>query len=415
MPTQPSSAVEIIEKLHRYGAPATISQIGGRYFGFVNGGIVPAGLAAKLLGSFWDQNAAMSITSPVVPRLETIVQKWLKNIFSLPDSTVAGFVSGTSATIVCGIAAARYRILKRQNWDINKKGLIGAPPIKIIAGEQAHSTVVKAITLLGFGTENVDFVKVDDQGRIRPELIPDLDSNTILILAAGNVNSGAFDDFSKICKKANEVGAWVHIDGAFGLWARATKKLAYLTEGIEYANSWAVDGHKTLNTPYDCGIISCSDENALVNALHLAGDYLTLNKNREGALYGPELSRRARIFELWATLKSLGTFGIDQMIYGFHERSKQFANELSKIEGFTILNNVYFNQTIVICETDQIVERVLNLVQNDKVCWASGSLWNGRKVIRLSICSWATTAEDIRISVDSFRRALLLVKNSSFL
>jgi glutamate/tyrosine decarboxylase-like PLP-dependent enzyme len=325
MPIKSSNSIEIIEQLNSYGSPATVSQIGGRYFGFVNGSVVPCGLAAKLLGTFWDQNTAMYVISPIAGKLEKVVEQWLKSIFKLPPETVAGFVSGTSTANLCGLASARFRLLKNQGWDINQKGLLNAPPIRIIAGKEAHSTVIKTIGLLGFGHDNIEFIDTDAQGRIRTDLIPELDNKTLLILAAGNVNSGSFDNFSEICERAKQAGAWVHIDGAFGLWAGAVEKLRHLTNGIEYANSWAVDGHKTLNTPYDCGIILCNDKEALTSALHMSGGYLVLSDDRDGMFYTPEMSRRARIIELWATLKYLGTSGIDRMVYGLYERAKQFA------------------------------------------------------------------------------------------
>jgi len=223
MPTETTNPVEVIEKLNQYGSPATVSQIGGRYFGFVNGSVVPVGLAAKLLSSFWDQNTPMYITSPVAAKLENVVQEWLKSIFKLPVETVAGFVSGSSTANLCGLAAARFRLLQNQGWDINQKGFFNAPSIRIIAGKEAHSTVIKTIGLLGFGNDNIQFVDTDEQGRIKADLIPELDDKTLLILAAGNVNSGSFDNFSAICQKAKAVNAWVHIDGAFGLWAGAVK------------------------------------------------------------------------------------------------------------------------------------------------------------------------------------------------
>jgi glutamate/tyrosine decarboxylase-like PLP-dependent enzyme len=406
MPTASSDSKKIIEQLNHFGSPATVSQIGGRYFGFVNGSIVPAGLAAKILASFWDQNSAMNVMSPIVGKLEKVVEQWLKSIFNLPSQTVAGFVSGTSTANLCGLAAARYRLLKNQNWDINQKGFLNAPPIKIITGREAHSTVIKTIGLLGFGHDNIEFIETDEQGRIKTELIPSLDNNTLLILAAGNVNSGSYDNFSEICKTAKDAGAWVHIDGAFGLWARAVKHLSHLTDGIEYANSWAVDGHKTLNTPYDCGVIMCNDKEALTKALHMSGGYLVLNDDRDGMFYTPEMSRRARVIDLWATLKYLGTSGIDQMIYGLHQRAKQFASELSAIEGFTILNEIAFNQVVVTCETDEITNQVIQEIQNERVCWVGGSTWKNRKVIRISVCSWATTEQDVTLSVRSFKSAI---------
>lgn len=406
MPKEPAEAAGVIALLNQYGAPATTAMLGGRYFGFVNGSSVPAGLAAKNLATYWDQNTAMQVISPVAAKLESVVEKWLKELFGLPDSTVAGFVSGTSSANFCGLAAARYRLLKRMGWDINEQGLFDAPKIRIVTGKQAHSTVMKAIGLLGFGKNNVEWVEVDDQGRIRPELMPALDDRTLVILQAGNVNSGAFDAFDEICDKANQANAWVHIDGAFGLWAAAVSELKYLTKGIHKANSWATDGHKTLNTPYDCGVVLCEDKEALVSALHMTGSYIILGEERDGMLYTPEMSRRARIIELWATMKYLGKTGIDQMVYGMHQRALEFAEALRKIEGFEVLNEVVFNQILVQCKSDEMTAKTMQRIQELRECWVGGSTWFGRKVIRISVCSWATTPEDIRRSAASFERAL---------
>ena len=233
LPDDPAQANQVLELLNQYGSPATVTALGGRYFGFVTGSAVPVGIAAKSLATYWDQNSAMHVLSPLSSKLESVVESWLKEIFNLPSQTVAGFVSGTSMANFCGLAAARYRVLKNLNWDINTKGLFHAPAIRIVTGKQAHSTVHKAIGLLGFGKDNVEWVDVDDQGRIIPELIPPLDSSTILILQAGNVNTGSFDHFDKIMEKANKANAWVHIDGAFGLWAGAVVELQHLTKGIE--------------------------------------------------------------------------------------------------------------------------------------------------------------------------------------
>lgn len=410
LPTDPSNATDVINTLQKYGAPATVSQIGGRYFGFVCGSVVPAGLAAKSLATYWDQNTAMQVLSPLSSKLETVVESWLKQLFGLPDRTVAGFVSGTSTANFCGLAAARYRILQRMGWDINEKGLFGAPKIRIVTGKQAHSTVLKAIGLLGFGKSNIEWVEVDDQGRIIPELIPELDDRTILILQAGNVNSGAFDAFEEICNKANKANAWVHIDGAFGLWAAAVEDLNHLTKGMEMANSWAVDGHKTLNTPYDSGIVLCEDKEAIVSALHMTGSYIILGEERDGMFYTPEMSRRARVIELWATLKYLGKKGIDQMVYGMHQRALQFAEVLNKTEGFEVMNDVVFNQILVRCETDDLTTKTITRIQELRDCWVGGSAWHGHKVIRISVCSWATTSEDVLRTVKSFAQALAEVK-----
>ncbi|MFC4721708.1 pyridoxal phosphate-dependent decarboxylase family protein [Geojedonia litorea] len=406
LPSKSTNAEVVLSQLNAYGRPATVATLGGRYFGFVTGSALPVGLASKHLATYWDQAPAMQVLSPIGSKLETVVEKWLVDLFNLPKGTCAGFVSGTSSANLCGLAAARYRILKRQNWDINKQGLYNAPKIRIVTGKQAHSTVLKAISILGLGHDTIEWVEVDNQGRIRANDIPELDSNTILILQAGNVNSGAFDDFATICDKAQTAGAWVHIDGAFGLWAATVSKLKHLTNGIENANSWAVDGHKTLNTPYDCGIVMCNDSEALTAALHMAGSYIVQSTQRDGMFYTPEMSRRARVIELWAILKYLGKQGIDDMILNMHKRAKQFAAELKTIEGFTVENDVVFNQVIVRGDTDAITESVLKNVQELRTCWAGGSVWFTTKVIRVSVCSWATTAEDITRSVNSFELAI---------
>jgi len=394
-------AGEVLNLLHNYGSPGTVAQFGGRYFGFVNGSMVPAGLASRILADFWDQNAAMEVTSPVTSKLETVVQNWLIDLFHLPEKTVAGFVSGTSMATFSGLAAARYRILLNRGWDVNRKGLFGAPPVRIVLGKQAHSTVLKAIGLLGFGKDNIEWVETDSQGRIITENVPDLDENTILVLQAGNVNTGSFDHFESLCCKAEKAGSWVHIDGAFGLWARASKKLSRLCSGMEKADSWSVDGHKTLNTPYDNGIILCRDEEALVSALHMNAAYIITGEGRDGMLYTPEMSRRSRIIELWAVMKSLGRKGIDEMILNMHKRAVQFAEGLKQAD-FLVLNEVCFNQVLVQFKDSSRTGELLKEVQKLNVCWCGGSKWAEKEVIRISVCSWSTTERDIEISLQSF-------------
>jgi len=406
LPEKSGNPSEIINLLHSYGSPTTVSQIGGRYFGFVNGSVVPTGLAAKNLAIFWDQNTAMQVISPISSKLEMVVEKWLISLFNLPKRTVAGFVSGTSAATFAGLAAARYRILNRLNWDVNEDGLFNAPKIRMVVGKQAHSTVLKAIALLGFGKNHIEWVDTDKQGRIIPEALPELDSKTILILQAGNVNSGSFDDFEKICKLAQEKKTWVHIDGAFGLWAAATKELKHLTKGVNLANSWAVDGHKTLNTPYDSGIVMCEDKEAIVSALHMSGSYIILGEERDGMFYTPEMSRRSRIVELWATMKYLGKSGMHEMITGLHDNTVYFSKEIDKIEGFKVVNNVVFNQILVRCKNDKVTEETLKNIQEDRTCWVGGATWHNKKVIRISVCSWATTKEDIDLSIAAFKNLL---------
>jgi glutamate/tyrosine decarboxylase-like PLP-dependent enzyme len=387
--------------LNQYGSPATAAQTGGRYFGFVNGGAIPVSLAARWLADFWDQNTALHVMSPIASKLEAVSESWLRELLGLPEKVVAGFVSGSSLAIFCGLAAARYRMFEKSGWDINKNGYYGAPKIRVVAGRQAHGTVVKAIALLGLGTDTIEWVETDRQGRINPSKIPALDNTTILILQAGNVSSGAFDPFDEICAKANRSSAWIHIDGAFGLWAAASNRLKHLTRGMETANSFSLDGHKTLNTPYDNGIVLCNDKDALTHALHASGSYIAYGDNRDGMLYTPEMSRRARVIELWAALKYLGKEGIDELVGGLHERAVQIARELNA-QNFFILNEVVFNQVLVACESDTLTEQTMRHIQASGECWVGGARWDGKSVIRISICSWATTAEDISRCVNAF-------------
>jgi glutamate/tyrosine decarboxylase-like PLP-dependent enzyme len=401
LPMSTGDGLEVIRALHTFGSPATVASTGGRYFGFVNGGAIPAALGARWLADFWDQNSALFKMSPVSSKLEEVCERWLRALFGLPPDTVAGFVSGTSSAILCGLAAARYRVFQNQGWDVNEKGLRNAPRIRVVAGRHAHATVIKAVAMLGLGIENIEWVDVDDQGRIIPDEVPGLDRTTTLILQAGNVNSGSFDAFETLCGRAAAAGAWVHIVGAFGLWAAACSSLAHLTRGIEAATSWSVDGHKTLNTPYDSGIILCRDKAALVAALQASGSYLAYSDARDGMLYTPELSRRARATELWATLKYLGKRGIDELISILHARAVQMAGEL-RAEGFEILNDVVFNQVLAACESDPITDGTIAYVQESGECWVGGAKWRQRAVARISVCSWATTSEDISRSVKAF-------------
>ena len=401
IPESWGNAVDVIERLNRYGTPASVAQTGGRYFGFVNGGVLPVSLAARWLSDFWDQNTALYVISPIAAKLEEVCESWLRKLFNLQEKVVAGFVSGSSLAIFCGLAAARFRIFKNNGWDINKRGFYGAPKLRIVAGRQAHGTIIKAIALLGFGTDNIEWVETDAQGKIIPSEIPELDETTILILQAGNVSSGAFDCFTEICEQASNKGAWVHIDGAFGLWAAASDRLNHLTRGMEKADSFSVDGHKTLNTPYDSGIVLCNDKEALTYALHASGSYIAYSENRDGMLYTPEMSRRARAVELWAALKYLGKAGVDELVFGLHSRAVQIAREL-EAEKFQILNDVVFNQVIVCCENDEITDQTMRYIQDSGECWVGGAVWDGKKIIRISICSWATTEQDISRSVRAF-------------
>ena len=404
LPEASSDPALLLELLNTVGSVNTVAQTGGRYFGFVNGNSLPITLAAKWLSDVWDQNAALYVMSPIASKLESVCQNWLNQLFDLPENTVAGFVSGTSIATLSGLAAARFRQLQRLGWDVNQQGLFGAPKIRLILGKQTHGTVAKAISLLGFGQASIEWVDCDNQGRMIVEKLPHLDQSCILVLQAGNVNSGAFDDFIQVCKLANKAKAWVHIDGAFGLWAKASKVFDVQTKGMELGDSWSVDAHKTLNTPYDCGIVLCKDSEALTSALHQQGSYIQLSEQRDGLLYTPEMSKRARAIELWAAMKYLGLSGIAQLVEQLHDYAQLFANLLTD-NGFTVLNEVVFNQVIVSCETEQLTKRTLALVQQSGECWCGGSSWQEKSVIRISLCSWATTEQDIKRSVDVFIKA----------
>lgn len=404
LPRQTGDADAIVKQLHRLGSPATVATIAGRYFGFVTGGAVPAALAARWLADFWDQNAALYKMSPVNSVLQEVCKAWLRDLFSLPPGTVAGYVSGSSGAILCGLAAGRYRVFRNNGWDINRRGFLGAPRIRVVTGAHTHATVLKAAALLGFGTDNVEMVDVDGEGRIIADRVPELDRDTILVLQAGNVNSGSFDPIDELCDRANAAGAWVHVDGAFGLWAACSKRLAHLCKGIEKADSWSIDGHKTLNTPYDNGVVMCRDRDALVTALQAAGSYIVQGDGRDGMFFTPDMSRRAQAVELWATLKYLGRDGIDELVTSLHDHAVAIAGQLRR-QGFDILNDVVFNQVLVGCDDQHRLDRMTAHMQASGDCWVGGASWFGRPVIRISVCSWATTGDDVARTVEAFVRA----------
>jgi glutamate/tyrosine decarboxylase-like PLP-dependent enzyme len=398
LPAQPGDPREIIELLHRAGSPATVAQTGGRYFGFVNGGVVPAALAAKWLADTWDQNAALYVISPVASVLESLCEGWLVSLLGLPPGSAAGFVSGTSTATLCGLAAGRDTLLRRQGWDADDRGLFGAPEIRVLLGAQAHSTVYKALSILGLGKARVTLLPADDQGRVIPEGVPALDDRTLLVLQAGNVNTGAFDPFAAICGPARAAGAWVHVDGAFGLWAAASERRRELTDGVHLADSWSADAHKTLNAPYDNGIVFCRHREALARAMHMTGSYIVYSRERDGMRYTPDMSRRARGVEIWATLKALGRRGVGELVDDLCDKALALAAGLES-QGFAVRNRVCFNQVLAACASPALTEATLAALQASGECWCGGAVWAGEPVIRLSVCSYATTAEDIQRSV----------------
>ena len=404
LPNETGNALHVLEQLNEFGSPGTIAQTGGRYFGFVDGGAVPVSLGVKWLSDVWDQCGGLYMTSPINSKLESVCEQWLVDLFNLPKQTVAGFVSGTSMANLCALAAARYQLLKNMGWDVNEQGLNAAPKIRIIAHKQVHASIKKTLALLGFGLQSIEWIPSDDQGRLLKAGLPELDKTCLVLAQAGNANTGAFDDLEFVCKRANKVGAWVHVDGAFGLWAAASQKLANLTKGIELADSWAVDGHKTLNTPYDSGIVLCRHPKSIRTALAANGEYIIYSDKKDPLMTTPEMSKRSRAIELWATMKYLGKEGIDEMVYTFHARAKQMAEGLQKI-GYTLLNDVVFNQVLISTDNEARTKSIIDFVQKSGKLWVGGSTWNGKAVIRISICSWMTDENDINESLKVFESA----------
>ncbi len=398
---EPALNKEIINLLVDYGSKGTVAQTGSRYFGFVTGGLLPSALYGRLIADIWDQNSAMYISSPTVAKIEEVCEKWLVELFSFPQDTAAGFVSGSASAMLCALTTGRNFLLNRLGWDVNKKGLFGAPDIKVVVGEGAHSTVWKALSIIGFGSDLVIKVPMDSEGRIRVDLMPKLDSRTMIILQAGNVNTGAFDCFEKVCSIAKEAGAWVHIDGAFGLWAQVNPEMAKLTKGIELADSWNFDAHKTLNAPYDSGVVMCKDRSALLNAMQMSGDYIVAGANRDGMFYTHEMSRRARVIDIWAALMGLGSLGVAEMVQELHIKARYFAEGLSA-EGFEILNEVVFNQVLVYYKEDKLTLELMKQLQSSGVMWVGGSTWQGKRVIRISVSSYRITYNDIDICIKEF-------------
>lgn len=395
----PVSNAEILHQLGKYGSKATVAQSGGRYFGFVCGGILPSSLCSKWITDTWDQNPALYVLSPIASKLEDICEKWLVKLLGLPENTAAGFVSGSSTAIICSLLAARNYLLKNLEYNVSKNGLFNSPKIKVVLSEGVHSTIFKSLSIIGLGQESIIKVPMDDQGRILADKMPTLDNSTIVILQAGNVNTGSFDNFEEVCKKAKEADAWVHIDGAFGLWAAANDTMLDLSKGIELADSWNMDAHKTLNSPYDNGIVLCRHREALVNAMHMTGDYIVLSENRDSMMYTMEMSRRARAIDIWATLKGLGSDGVSELVEELHYKAKYFSECLDN-HNFEILNDVVFNQVLVYFKNDSATEELIKKIQDSGVCWLGGSKWKGKSVMRISVSSYKTTYEDIDICVE---------------
>jgi glutamate/tyrosine decarboxylase-like PLP-dependent enzyme len=403
LPQTGSDPAEVLALLDDRGSPATVTTTGGRYFGFVIGGALPAALAANWLAGAWDQNAAFSVMSPVSAKAEEIVLAWIVDLFGLPSTCGAGFVTGTTMANFSALAAARTALLQRMGWDVEENGLFEAPPIRVVVGEEVHVSLLKALSLLGLGRSRVTRVPTDSQGRTKPGELPPLDDRTVVCIQAGNVNTGAFDPAKEICLRAREAGAWVHVDGAFGMWAALSPRYAHLMEGFAAADSWAIDCHKWLNVPYDSGVAVVRLGEHLRRACAMSAAYLQTSGVREPCCYTPEASRRARGIELWAAMRSLGRDGLRDLIERNCRLAKLFADRLHDA-GFEVLNDVVLNQVLVSFGSAEETQRVIAGVQKDGTCWCGGTEWHGRTAMRISVSSWETTEEDVELSLSAILR-----------
>jgi glutamate/tyrosine decarboxylase-like PLP-dependent enzyme len=402
-PASPTSAEDVLAMLDRLGSPATMGMAGPRFFGWVIGGSLPAALAANWLASAWDQNAGLFASTPIATVLEEVSLGWITEALGLPAGCGAGFVTGATVANFTALAAARYEVLRRAGWDVGAKGLFGAPEVQVLLGEEAHPSVFKSLGLLGMGRERVVRVPVDGQGRMRAEMLPPIQVPAIVCVQAGNVNTGAFDPVSEICARAHQAGAWVHVDGAFGLWAASSARFTHLVDGVADADSWATDAHKWLNVPYDSGLALVRDPEILRSAMSLTAAYLPQGEHREPSQYVPELSRRARGVEIWAAMKSLGRTGLAGLVERCCDCARRFADGLSAA-GFEVLNDVVLNQVLVSFGSPEVTQRVIAGVVQDGTCWVGGTVWQGRTAMRISVSSWATTAEDVNRSVAAMVR-----------
>ena len=394
---------KVLAMLDEIGSPATVMTTGGRYFGFVNGGTLPASLAANWLAGAWDQNAALRVMSPVAAELEEIVIRWVCEALGLPLDCAGGLVTGATTANFTSLAAARYTLLSREGWNVVDDGLFGAPPIEVVAGAEVHVSLLKALNMAGLGRKRVSLVEADEQGRMRAEKLPKLSRNTIVCIQAGNVNTGAFDPAASICEAAHEQGAWVHVDGAFGLWAGASPRYRHLLSGFEKADSWATDAHKWPNVNYDCGLAIVRDAEALRACMGLSAAYLTPGTGREPMYHTPECSRRARGVELWAALKSLGRSGLAELVERTCAYAQRFAAGL-RAAGCEVLNEVVINQVLVSFGGASKTQEVIRRLQEEGTCWCGGTVWQGKTAMRISVSSWATTGDDVDRSLEAILR-----------
>ncbi|MEO6236727.1 MAG: aminotransferase class V-fold PLP-dependent enzyme [Vicinamibacterales bacterium] len=410
----PVPAEVVLDSLARLVEDGSVATPGPRYFGFVTGGSYPVAVAADWLVSVWDQNAGLHALSPAIAHLEDVTAGWLLDLLDLPRGASVGFVTGATMANVTALAAARHEVLRRAGWDVEANGLQGAPRLTVVVGAGAHASIDTAARLLGFGTSNLVRVAADGQGRMLPDALEaamaHLTGPVIVCLQAGHVNTGAFDPFIPLIEIAGRRGAWVHVDGAFGLWARAVEDLRHLADGVERADSWGVDAHKWLNVPYDSGIAIVAQPAAHRASMAQRASYLLRadGERRDGMDWTPEASRRARAVPLYAVLKALGRGGIAALIAGNCARAREMAERLRQATGITILNDVVLNQVLVRVRSRSganVTPATIARVQQDGVCWVGGTTWDEEPAMRISISNWSTTAEDIERSAASIAAA----------
>jgi len=410
LPNDGSDAAEVVDLLVEACTPGLTAMPSGRFFGFVIGGTHPAALATDWLVSAWDQNCGLRRVTPAHSAVEDVTSAWLLDLLGLPSDSAVGFVTGATMANFTGLAAGRDDVLRRAGWDVAQRGLGGGPRVRVLVGAERHDTVDLALRYLGLGSPEP--VQVDEQGRLRADALQSAleegsDEPTIVVLQAGNVHSGAFDPFTEAITAAHAHGAWVHVDGAFGLWAAASPAYRHLVMGYEEADSWTTDAHKTLNVPYDTGLAIVRDAAALRAAMGMHGAYLIHDELGEPFDKVPEISRRGRAFPVWAVLRSLGRSGVAELVERLCGHASAFAAGLNGIEGAAVLNDVDFTQVCATFGTDQRTEEVARRLLEDGTAWMTGSTWQGRSVLRISVSNWATNEDDVERSLDAVRKAVI--------
>ena len=412
LPEEGAGAKDALDELVRGAGPGLVASAGRRYFGFVTGGSLPASVAADVMTTAWDQNAVLAVSSPAAAAVEEVVAGWVLSLLGLPEGAGVGFVTGCQMANFTCLAAARHQVLRDVGHDVERKGLFGAPAVTVIAGKEAHATLFAAVRMLGLGQDRMLLADVDDQGRMRPSalkaILSGVSGPAIVCAQAGNVNSGAFDPFDEIIPIAKEHGCWVHVDGAFGLWAAACDGLKSLTRGVAGADSWATDAHKWLNVPYDSGLAIVANTAAHRASMTIEAPYYvrTQGEVREPNHWVPESSRRARGFPLYAALLSIGRRGVADLVGTNCRQARLMAELLDAEDGVEIMNRVVLNQVVARFlprsgDADAFTRRVVAAVQDEGTCWAGGTNWHGAAGMRISVSSWATTDDDIRRSADA--------------